>query len=397
MPESSSSYHHGQTIKEHRKLKGWTQARLAAVWPKVDGASGVNVRYVQDVEYGDKHIHDPELLRKLSTVLDIPLWKFGLSEYDPFHPGSLPGHGLHLYQETLNVADALIQQTLDMRRTAPLPQVEKSARSLHGLFTYFRKNLSPSTQLAPRFLSLYAQEQSIQGLMYFENKKYAQALNTFYTMYDTAKQAEDFILIAHALQKIGVELKRVGKLHDAINALEEARDLSFKSDKHVAAFTNAYLAHMYATNGDTLRFERAINTALSLAEPLKEAYGDGSNFIFQKFSGILILKSRGYLHIGNPRKTLALHEEVHRQIQNETNLWLDWKLYLYQARAYLALRDGEGCVEAGRECFQSVKDWQSPHRVKQATELLEEIDKRGYRQHRAVQEFRADLARHTQS
>ncbi len=394
MPKSS--YHHGQTIKEYRKLKKWTQARLAAMWPKIDGDAGVNVRYVQDVEYGDKRIHDMELLRNLSEILDIPLWKFGISEYDPFNPVSLPGHGVNMYQETLDISDALIQQTLDMRRIAPLPQVEKSAKSLSNLFAYFLKHLPPPAQLEPRFLSLYAQEQSVQGLMYFENKRYREALCTFYNMYNAAHQAGDFILIAHALQKIGVELKRNGNLQDAINALEEARDISFKTSKHVAAFTNAYLAQMYSTSGDVLRFERAINTALDLAEPLKENYGDGTDFIFQKFSGVLILKSRGYLHAGAPKKTLALHEEVRKHIQNETNLWLDWKLYLYQARAYLALRDIEGCITAGRECFQGVKDWMSPHRVKQASELLDEIDKAGYSKQKVVQEFRVDLQRHRQ-
>jgi transcriptional regulator with XRE-family HTH domain len=392
---AKTSHHHGQTLKEYRKLKGWTQAQLAAAWPKTDGEAGVNVRYVQDVEYGDKRIHDPELLRKLSRILDIPLWKFGLSEYDPFNPGSLPGHGEHMYQETLHVTEALIQQTLDMRRIAPLPQVEKSAASLRNLFTYFLKHLPPPAQLEPRFLSLYAQEQSVQGLMFFENKKYDEALNTFYNMYDAARQSGDLVLIAHSLQKIGIELKRAGKMQDAINALEEARDISFKASKYVAAYTNAYLAHIYATNGDAQRFERAINTALSLAEPLKESYGDGTDFIFQKFSGILVLKSRGYLRVGEPKKTLELHAEVQKQIQSEANLWLDWKLYLYRARAYLTLGDVEGCVAAGRECFQGVKDWMSPHRVKQASELLAEIDEAGYGKLSVVQDFRADLQQHS--
>ncbi|HEU5381147.1 MAG TPA: helix-turn-helix transcriptional regulator [Ktedonobacteraceae bacterium] len=392
MPKTS--YHHGQTIKEYRKLRGWTQAQLAAQWPRNGGEMGVNVRYVQDVEYGDKRINDPDLLRKLSETLDIPLWKFGLSEYDPFHPASLPGHGKRMYQETLNVTDALIQQTLAMRRIMPLPQVEKSAKSLRKLFAYFLKNLPPPAQLEPRFLSLYAQEQSVQGLMSFENKKYEDALRTFSTMYDIAKQSGDLVLIIHSLQKIAVELKRVGKMQDAINALEEARDISFKTSKHVAAFTNAYLAHMYSTNGDTLRFERTINIALSLAEPLRESYGDGTDFIFQKFSGILVLKSRGYLRVGEPEKTLELHEEIRKQIQSEANLWLDWKLYLYRARAYLALREIEGCIAAGRECFQGVIDWMSPHRVKQAFELIDEINEAGYGKLKVVQEFRNDLLKY---
>lgn len=392
MPKAS--YHHGQTIKAYRKARGWTQAQLAAAWPRMDGEAGVNVRYVQDVEYGDKRIHDPESLRRLSELLDIPRWKFGLSEYNPFHPSTLPGHGVRMYQETLDVTEALLQQTLDMRRIAPLPRVEKSAASLAKLFQYFLTNLPPPTQLEPRFLSLYAQELSVQGLMSFENKNYEDAPGTFYCMYDVAKQAGDTILLAHALQKIGVELKRIRRMQDAIHALEEARDMSFTTSKRVAAFTNAYLAHMYSTNGDALRFERAINTALSLAEPFKESYGDGTDFIFQRFSGILVLRSRGYLHIRAPKKTLELHEEVRKHVQHESNLWLDWKLYLYQARAYLALRDVEGCIAAGRECFQGVKDWMSPHRVKQASELLEAIDAAGYGKLTVVQEFRADLQRH---
>ena len=387
-------YHHGLTIKEAREKQHMTQAQLAELWPKSErfgGGTGVSLTYVRDIERGAKHIEDQYTLRRLAEILCIPLWKFGISEYDPFNPITLPGHGQKMYQETLNVADALIQQTLEMRRIAPLPQVEKSASSLRNLFSYFLKNLPPSSQLEPRFLSLYAQEQSVQGLMFFENKRYDDALNTFYNMYDAARQSEDLILIVHSLQKIAVELKRAEKVQDAINALEEARDISFKTSKHVAAYTNAYLAHMYSTAGDALRFERAIDTALSLAEPIKEQYGDGTAFIFQKFSGILVLKSRGYLRIGKPEKTLELHDEVRKQIQNETNLWLDWKLHLYLARAHLALRDVEGCITAGRECFHGVKDWMSPHRVKQASELLEEIDKAGYGKLKVVQEFRSDL------
>jgi transcriptional regulator with XRE-family HTH domain len=101
MPKAS--YHHGQTIKEYRKIKNWTQAQLAEHWPRMDGEMGVNVRYVQDVEYGDKRISDPEALRKLSELLSIPLWKFGLSEYDPFHPTSsqLPLQGIMEPQQNL--------------------------------------------------------------------------------------------------------------------------------------------------------------------------------------------------------------------------------------------------------------------------------------------------------
>jgi tetratricopeptide (TPR) repeat protein len=278
-----------------------------------------------------------------------------------------------------------------------LPEVERSAQSLHNLFTYFLTYTPPNSQIEPRFLNLYAQEQSIRGLMYFENKQYEKALETFSGMYDTAKLVDDPVLMVHALQKIGVELRRANRTQDAVNALEEARDISFKASKHVAAFANAYLAHIYAASGDALRFERAINTAQSLADPIKESYGDGTDFVFQKMSGILLLRSRGYLRINEPGKTLALHDELKRQVDADANLWLDFRLHLYRARAYLMLNEVEGCIEAGREFFHDVVDWQSPHRTARGYELLAELEDAGYKDVKVVREFRDDLAQAMQS
>lgn len=308
-----------------------------------------------------------------------------------FDPRSLPGDGKRMYNETLNVAEALIDQTLSMRRIAPLPEVQKSAQSLHSLFAYFLTYLPPTPQLEPRFLSLYTQEQSVWGLMYFENKQYKEALATFSGMYRTAKQLGDPVLIVHSLQKMGVELKRARRYQEALHCLEEARDVSFRASKHVAAFANAYLAHIYAADGDALRFERAIHTAQALADPIKASYGDGTDFVFQRMSGILVLRSRGYLRIGEPKKVLALHQEVKMQVTSDFNLWLDNRLHLYRARAYLLLHEAEACIEAAREFFRGVVDWQSPHRTNRAYELVEEVEAAGYGDVKVVREFREEL------
>ena len=248
-----------------------------------------------------------------------------------FDLSQLPGRGKSMYDETLNVTEALIKQTLSLRRIAPLPEVQKSAKSLDSLFIYFQTHLPPPARLESRFLSLYTQHQQITGLMYFENNDYVQA------------------------------------------------------------FANAYLAHIYATTGDTLRFERAINTAQGLASSIQDTYGDGTDFVFQKVSGILILRSRGYLRINEPMKVLQMHDEAKNQVASDSNLWLDSRLHLYRARAYLMLHEIEAAVLAGREYFQDVIDWQSPHRTMRAYELLEEIEEAGYGNEKDVKEFRGDL------
>jgi hypothetical protein len=154
---------------------------------------------------------------------------------------------------------------------------------------------------------------------------------------------------------------------------------------------NAYMGHIQAAAGDELRFERAINTALTLAEAVQETYGDGTDFIFQRISGIFIIRSRGYLRLQQPGKVLDAHEEAKRQVYTDVNLWLDARLDLYRARAYLQMHEIETCIQAARDYFRSIQDWQSPHRTKRAYELLEEVEAAGYGKLPMVQDFRTDL------
>src|SRR5690242_17881944 len=103
----SSSYHHGQIIKEFRHKRGMSQASLAERWP----GKPASIRYIQRVESGEKQIVDQHILRQLSELLDIPLWCFGLSAYNPFNPTTLPGRGEKMYNETLDIVEDLIQHT----------------------------------------------------------------------------------------------------------------------------------------------------------------------------------------------------------------------------------------------------------------------------------------------
>ena len=82
-----SAYYPGKVIKKYRKLKRWSQQRLAEHWPKKDGEIGVDFHYIQLVERGKRNIVDQPVLRKVSVLLDIPLREFGYCEYDPYVGG----------------------------------------------------------------------------------------------------------------------------------------------------------------------------------------------------------------------------------------------------------------------------------------------------------------------
>jgi len=319
------------------------------------------------------------------------------AEHDPYHPDTLPGAGKRIYAETLSAVEVLIHQTLDMRSYVPLPVIEHNAQRLQSIVNYYQEALPVPVRLEKQFISLLIQQDNLAGLMHFEHDEHRRAIALYERMYKSAQRLDDPAHLILALTKLSVNHMRFKNMQEAVQAGELARDLSFNASKQAAAYTNAYLAHIYAAEKDAGRFERAINAAINIAEPLKDAYGDGTDFIHHKFSGILQLRSRGYLRLNQPEKTLALHDELHGRINADGNIWLDHRLHLYRARAYLMLRDVESCVGACRELFRDVKDWKSPHRTGRAYELLAEVTKAGYGDMLIVKEFKEELREGTRS
>lgn len=381
------TYHHGQVIKEYRKKKGMSQADLAEIWPN----GPVNLRYVQYVESGAKKIVDQNILRQLGELLNIPLWQFGLSEYDPFKPQQLPGRGERMLQETLDTVEHLIQQTWYLRRVAPISEAEKSAQHLSKLFKHFLTFLPPPTILEPRFLRLYAQVQRLIGVMHVERKQYTEALEAFSNMYNIAKQLEEPYFLALALMNMGVELERAGQKQEAIVHLEQARDFTFDTTKDVAALVNSYLARAYAGAGDSLRFQRAIDTAETLMSRIKQNPGDDTNHVFYSLSGIMAELSYGYPEIGEPGKTLEMQNEITHQIKLDHNYRLHAWIPLDWARAYLMLHEAEESVKAAQEFFHRSLDLQSPHAISRAYDHLIKLEEAGYTHLADVQNFRDEL------
>jgi len=383
----SDYYHYGQTIKQYRQKQGMSQATLAEKWP----GHPVNTRYVQYVESGERNITDQDTLRQLSDILDIPLWQFGLSDYNPFSPQNLPGRGERFFQETLDTIEELIQEAWYTRRVAPAPVTEKTARYLQNLFEHFLTMLPPSSVLEPRFLRLYAQVQRLSAIMHIERKQYREALATFNKMYCTAKRSGEPSTLALALMGMGTELERAGEQQEAIDRLEEARDASFGASRQVAALVNAYLARAYASAGDALHFQRAIDTAQTIATNLGTKYGDGTDYVFHRMSGILAERSYGYLEIKEPKKTLAMRDEITNQIDLTHNTWLNAWIPLDWARAYFMINEIEESVREGREFFHRASALQSPHAISRAYNLLTALEKAGYGDIVDVQTFRNEL------
>jgi tetratricopeptide (TPR) repeat protein len=395
-----SKYHQGWIVREGREKQGMTQAQLAEVWPRDDGGIGVSVGFVQLVEAGKRTIVSDRTKRGLCDILQIEHWRFGLSEYNPSDPDTLPNQK-RLIDETLDLAEYSIRRFEDSYRTAPLPVAAADARQLHNLFEYIKQHQPPTIQHEKRFLRLYAQTLILDGVVFIGYEEYEKALQTFREMHTVAEQLGEPTWLAHSLLTIGIEMHRTGYLlrqagdtsdwtrymKEAVQYLEAAHDFTFNTSKNVAAYVHAYLARIYGTTGDNYRFEKAIDTARRLAP---DSYGDGTDFVYHRPSGILAEKSYGFLDLGQPEKTLAMCAEIEEQIHKDQNQRLDAWIHLDWAKAYRMLGKIEEGVKKGRDFYAKAEEMQSPHIVTRAKRFAREL-MHDYKDVQVVKDFSEEV------
>lgn len=380
-------YHYGLTIREHRELKGMTQADLAEKWVKSDGNTGVGVEYVSSIETGKKGIADQKVVRSLCDILDIPLWKVGLSEHNPFEPEVHKTKAGYLYPEMLDAIDGLIRTCWHVRRTQPLPVLLESINYLSGLISRVTQSVGSNSD--KKFLSLQAQAIRLEAITAGNLKKYDKALALDYRMLEIAKETDDKATLALAHLAIGTELERRKNVPDAITHLECARDLSFRSSKPIMALMNAYLARVYASSHDTERFLRTIDVAEGLARDLNGTYGNGDDYVYHRLTGVLAEKSYGLLELGKPNEALIVCADIEKEMEKDNNWWLHAWLPLDYAHAYMSNNDIENAVKAGINFYQRVSVLQAPHAFNRVLKLINEMNDNGYGDVKAVKDFEA--------
>lgn len=217
-------YHYGQTIREHRQAKGMSLSKLAEKWPSKE--TGVTSRYVSDIERGVKHIQDVAVLRGLAALLDIPLWKFGLTEFNPFQD-----------QVDMNVSfdseaiEEILQDVWLIRQNISFDVFTEKVKKLSALFEK-HKQRNPLLTTNKDFLRLCAHEQRLEETVYTERHIYSVALKCATKMLELAQVSGDSVATAIAYTRIGVELLR-NEDRAAMQYLQKACNISLGLSKEI--------------------------------------------------------------------------------------------------------------------------------------------------------------------
>ncbi len=376
-------YHYGLTIKEYREAKGLTQAQLAENWPKSNGDTGVKTDYVSLVETGRRKIEDLAVIRKICDTLDIPLWKMGLSDYNPFEER---GFSKHIFVD-MEALSNLIQDIWYIRVNMPMDIVERKIISLSNIFNRLLSN-NPTLLENRDFLILYAQVKRLEEVIYTEKHDYKTSLKYSYSMLEVAEKSGDAATKSIAMARIGVELLR-DENRKALDFLEQARDLSFlTSSKEVAAYCYTFLARGYATFRDEKRFIQTINTAITLADSMKGLSVTTKDHVYHAYSAILEEKSNGLILFGRGKEAFDIMHEIDTHAAKENNTYLKMWLPLDYSQSLMLMGEIEASVKWLEAFYKGIRDYTSKRIHSTVEKHLRELDSLGYADLAAVKSFR---------
>jgi hypothetical protein len=386
---AEKEFHHGLVIKQYRQRKGYTQTYLGENWN--NDASGIGYRYIQDVESGRKCITSQATLRRIATVLDIPLWKLGLSEYDPFTDSYTHIGEKSMIEYSLDIAETLLEQTWRVMRTEPLSMTENVLTTLISQVDYIATNTPTFTTESKRFLRLRGLVKNLSGALMIEKRQYPQALAAFQEMLSLAEDTNDTVNSSLALTRIGWELNRAGDGKGGIEALEAARELTFQTGKALASVVACYLARVYAENGEPARYERTMNTALEQAHHLGGTYLSTEDHNYWSQSFIAFGHVDSLIKLGRTSDVVAAAERYAELVAIESNQYQDVGVPRIQAHALVLNGELEEATQLLREYFVKCIRMQTAKSLGQSTEVIQAMKDAGYGQEKAVLELEDEL------
>jgi tetratricopeptide (TPR) repeat protein len=276
-------------------------------------------------------------------------------------------------------------------RTEPLSMTETVLTTLISQVDYIATNAPASTTESNRFLSLRGLVKNLSGAVLIEKRQYPQALAAFQEMLQLAQDTNDTVNSALALTRIGWELNRAGDGKGGLEALEQARELTFSTGKALASVVACYLARVYAVNGEEGRYARTMNTALEQAHHLGETYLSTADHNYWSQSFIAFGHVDALIKLGRTNEVMDASERYAELVAIESNPFQDVGVTRMQAHALVLNGELEESAKLLREYFAKCIRMQSARDLGDSTKVIQAMKDAGYGQETEVAELENEL------
>lgn len=264
-------------------------------------------------------------LRRIADVLGIEYEKLGItpSTYMPF---------------TLEQVNSLVEQTWFLIQEGQYVEgrqfIEKLIHDLtlqvHSEDSILLRGLASAHHVAGHITS--------EGS---RTEKVPEALRHFHEVEEIARILDDQTFLNIALTYQGDMLRRQGKVHEAIEYLEAARDTAPQADAEARGNGLQLLARAYAGNNDMQGFEQTMAQSEELS--IDAANYTGSAHGFYSLGAVYEEYAKTYGWLGKTAKAMDYLDLAEKNLPSN----MHWSLVLMTARAMTLVR-GEDIREGGK-------------------------------------------------
>jgi transcriptional regulator with XRE-family HTH domain len=345
----------GELIKAYRTQRGWSQGELAEKW-------GHSREYVSQVERGKRKLEKWEQVDRLADILDIPGEKL-----------EAIGRGIprkKIEAKTPQQADSAILQMLlapgrDMVRLSYLtwvadqqPVIEESLRNLiyqldQALISYHGEFMKPAQQLLA-----YAHQ--MMGKIAFDRLDFATASGHFTEMIDLGQELDDPDIIVLGMTLQGSILRKRGRFGLARQCFNATKPFAGAASAGTRGVYYNLMARLSYDSGDEQGFVRAIQSALEIAENMKESITGLANDF--SLDDVLQEQASGYTELWMPEKAIEVYKQTDR-LRPFRPLRDQGAYIINKAQAYLQLEDLDQGIVFALKGIQLASGYQSRRHI----------------------------------
>lgn len=343
----------GKLVRAYRRQRGLTQTELADLW-------GYSRSYITQIENGRRQLDRPSQIKRLAELLNIPterLYAIGreIPDQEQFAGTSIdravlemllaPGKDMVRLSWMVWLADQHPAIEDNLRRL--VVNLEQTLTSYHGEFVV------PAQ-------SLLAYAHQMMGKIAFDHLDYAAASGHFAEMQELGKTLNDADIQALAMIHQGDVLRKRRRYDLAFRCLEAAQPYADAAVPGIQGLRALVLARGLYCFGDKQHFQRAIDTALSIAQQTTTTIGTLANQF--TFDDVLQEQAAGLTTLWQAGKALEIYQETDR-LHPSRPLREQGSYLIDKAQAFFHLGDFNLGLELARQGIELALEYRSPRHI----------------------------------
>jgi transcriptional regulator with XRE-family HTH domain len=345
----------GKLVKSFREQRRWSQGQLAEEW-------GHSREYVSQVERGKRRLERWEQVNSLAAILDIPREKL-----------EAIGRGIpekKIEAKTPQQADSAILQMLlapgrDMVRLAYLtwvadqqPVIEESLRNL--IYSLDQAIISYHGEFMESAQQLLAYAHQMMGKIAFDRLDFAAASGHFSEMIDLGEELKDPDIITLGMTLQASLLRKRGRFEHARQCFNAAKPYADIASAGVQGVRHNLMARLYYDSGNEEGFTRAIQSALEIAEGMKDSIAGLANDF--SLDEVLQEQASGYTELWKPEKAIQIYKETDR-LKPFRPLRDQGAYIINKAQAYLQMEDLDQGIKLSLKGIKLASEYQSKRHI----------------------------------